>query len=128
MTTEYSISDLAAEFDITTRTIRFYEEKGLLQPRRDGNTRVYSAGDRTKLKLILRGKRLGFSLEESNSIIDMYDPDQGNHEQLQMLIAKIREKRSQLEQQLHDIEGMMLDLSDAEQNCLEALAADKARA
>ena len=122
MAVEYSISDLSSEFDITTRTIRFYEEKGLLAPARQGNTRVYSAADRTKLKLILRGRRLGFTLEESRSIIDMYDPDHGNVEQLQTLISKIREKRTQLQQQLHDIEGMMLDLRDAEEKCLEALA------
>lgn len=123
MAVEFSISDLSAEFDITTRTIRFYEEKGLLNPRRNGSTRVYSAADRTKLKLILRGKRLGFTLEESRSIIEMYDPEHGNNEQLQSLLAKIREKRAQLEQQLHDIDVMMLDLRDSEDRCLEAMAA-----
>lgn len=122
MAVEYSISDLSSEFDITTRTIRFYEEKGLLTPARQGNARVYSAADRTKLKLILRGRRLGFTLEESRSIIDMYDPDHGNVEQLQTLISKIREKRTQLQEQLHDIEGMMIDLRDAEEKCLQALA------
>lgn len=125
MATEYSISDLSSEFDITTRTIRFYEEKGLLTPSRKGSTRVYSAADRIKLKLILRGKRLGFTLEESYSIIDMYDPEHGNTEQLQALIAKIREKRDQLHQQLQDIEGMMLDLRDAEEKCLDAMASSK---
>lgn len=120
MTVEYSISDLSSEFDITTRTIRFYEEKGLLTPSRKGNTRVYSAADRTKLKLILRGKRLGFTLEESSSIIGMYAPDHDNTPQLQSLIAKIREKRTQLQHQLHDIEVMMLDLRDAEEKCLDA--------
>lgn len=122
MAVTYSISDLSSEFDVTTRTIRFYEEKGLLRPGRNGNTRVYSAADRTKLKLILRGKRLGFTLDESRSIIDMYDPDHGNAEQLQTLIAKIREKRVQLQEQMHDIEVMLLDLRDAEENCMEALA------
>ena len=124
MANEYSISDLSSEFDITTRTIRFYEEKGLLTPRRKGNTRVYSPSDRIKLKLILRGKRLGFTLDESRSIIDMYDPEHGNTEQLQSLIAKVREKRVQLQQQLHDIDVMMLELRDAEEKCLEALATD----
>lgn len=126
MATEYSISDLAAEFDITTRTIRFYEEKGLLTPSRKGSARVYGAADRIKLKLILRGKRLGFTLEESYSIIDMYDPNHGNIEQLHALIAKIREKRDQLQQQLQDIEGMMLDLRDAEEKCLESMGSSKA--
>lgn len=119
---KYSISDLANEFDITTRTIRFYEEKGLLNPERNGQTRIFSAADRVKLKLILRGKRLGIPLEESKAIIEMYDPEHGNVEQLQRLIRKIRENRAQLEQQLHDIEVMMLDLKDAEENCLKALA------
>ncbi|WP_317928887.1 MerR family DNA-binding transcriptional regulator [Halioxenophilus sp. WMMB6] len=122
MAAEYTISDLSAEFDITTRTIRFYEEKGLLSPRREGSSRIYTPADRTKLRLILRGKRLGFTLEESRSIIDMYDPEAGNHEQMQSLLAKIREKRHQLEQQLHDIEVMMLDLRDSEERCLEAMA------
>lgn len=122
MSVEYTISDLSSEFDITTRTIRFYEEKGLLQPAREGNTRIYSAADRTKLKLILRGKRLGFTLDESRSIIEMYDPEADNLDQLQSLLAKIREKRVQLEQQLHDIEVMRLDLRDAEERCLEAMS------
>lgn len=121
MSSQFTISDLANEFDITTRSIRFYEEKGLLNPRREGQTRLYSAADRTKLKLILRGKRLGFTLDESRSIIEMYDPDKDNLDQLQSLLAKIREKRRQLTQQLHDIEIMMLDLRDAEEKCLEAM-------
>ncbi len=70
----HSISELAAELGITTRTIRFYEEKGLLAPSRNGQQRIYSAADRVRLKLILRGKRLGFTLEESRDLIDMYDP------------------------------------------------------
>ena len=116
-----SISDLAQEFDITTRTIRFYEEKGLLKPDRNGNNRRYSAADRVKLKLILRGKRLGFTLEESRDIIEMYDPDQGNLEQLQKMIGVIRDKRKQLKQQLQDLQGMMQDLRDSEERCLESL-------
>ncbi len=118
----YSISDLASEFDITTRSIRFYEEKGLLKPERDGQTRIFSVSDRVKLKLILRGKRLGMSLVESRSIIEMYDPEHGNTEQLRQLIQKIRDKRTQLAQHLIDIESMKRDLHDAEEKCLEALA------
>lgn len=121
-TTTYSISDLSKEFDVTTRTIRFYEEKGLLNPARNGNTRVYNSADRTKLKLILRGKRLGLTLEESSGIIGMYDPTHNNVEQLQTLVAKIREKKSQLEQQRQDLDLMLLDLQDAEEKCLDALA------
>lgn len=118
----YSISDLASEFDITTRSIRFYEEKGLLKPARDGQTRIFNVSDRVKLKLILRGKRLGMSLVESRSIIEMYDPEHGNTEQLHQLIQKIRDKRVQLAQHLIDIESMKCDLRDAEEKCLEALA------
>lgn len=121
MTKQYSIRDLAEEFDVTTRTLRFYEEKGLLNPSREGQNRVYSAADRTRLKLILRGKRLGLSLDESSDVIAMYDPAGGNKKQVQTLIDKIRQKRSQLQQQQKDLELMLLDLSDAEQRCLEAL-------
>ena len=117
----YSISDLATEFEITTRTIRFYEEKGLLAPKREGSSRIYSAQDRTTLKLILRGKRLGFTLEESRDIINMYDPTSGNTTQLKTLIDTIHEKRAQLEQQLNDINSMMNDLNDAEAKCIEAI-------
>lgn len=117
----YSISELAKEFDITTRAIRFYEDKGLLNPARRGQTRVYAPADRTKLKLILRGKRLGLTLDESRDIIGMYNPGQSNEDQLQTLLAKIRERKSYLQQQLHDIEVMMLDLQESENKALEAL-------
>lgn len=119
----HSISDLSAEFAITTRTIRFYEEKGLLKPTRKGNLRIYTPQDRIKLKLILRGKRLGFTLEESRDIIDMYDPGRGNAAQLSTLLASINEKRAQLKQQLQDIQGMMNDLDNAEQKCSQAMGA-----
>ena len=117
----YSISDLAREFDITTRTIRFYEDKGLLEPARRGQTRIYSPADRVTLKLILRGKRLGFTLDESRDIITLYQPGSGNARQLNTLIEGIRERKSLLEQQLHDIEAMMVDLQESEDRCLEAL-------
>ncbi|MEH6582514.1 MAG: MerR family DNA-binding transcriptional regulator [Halioglobus sp.] len=119
--TTYSISDLAAEFDITTRTIRFYEEKGLLSPKRIGTSRIYDSANRTRLKLILRGKRLGFTLEESRDIIGMYDPTHGNVDQLQKLATGIQQKRQQLELQLHDIKAMIKDLRDAENKCMQAL-------
>lgn len=121
MSRQYSISELASEFDITTRSIRFYEEKGLLRPTRNGQTRIYSAADRTKLRLILRGKRLGLSLEESRDIIEMYDPQRDNSPQLQRLIDKIREKRDMLQRQLRDIETLLQDLDDAEARCVDAL-------
>ncbi|MBQ0758877.1 MAG: DNA-binding transcriptional MerR regulator [Zhongshania sp.] len=121
----YSISDLASDFDVTTRTIRFYEEKGLLNPLRDGQTRIYSPADRIKLKLILRGKRLGLSLEDSKDIIEMYHPEHDNSPQLIKLIEKIRERRrllkEQLKQQLQDLEDMIYELNEAEDRCQETL-------
>ena len=125
MATQYSISELAQAFEVTPRSIRFYEEKGLLKPKRNGSNRIYSEADKVKLKLILRGKRLGFSLVESKDIIEMYQPKQNNDKQLQTLIQKIRDKRRQLQQQLQDIETMMLELNDAEQQCLQSLATAK---
>ena len=121
MASSYSIAELAAEFGITTRAIRFYEEKELLSPRRVGSARVYSAADRVTLKLILRGKRLGFSLAESRDIIALYDPARGNKKQLQSLLDKILEKRAQLEQQRHEIGSLLRDLKAAEKNCREAM-------
>ncbi|MBB5211310.1 MerR family transcriptional regulator [Microbulbifer hydrolyticus] len=109
----YSISELAQEFGITTRTIRFYEDKGLMSPERRGQTRVYTPEDRVRLKLILRGKRLGFSLDESREIIDMYDPAHGNVEQLNRLLERIDSKRQQLLQQQRDIEKVLSQLDEA---------------
>ncbi len=118
---QFSISELAKEFDVTPRTIRFYEEKGLLAPGRNGSARVFSGADRVKLKLILRGKRLGFTLEESRDIIEMYEPNTANVKQLETLLEKIRQKRSQLEQQKKEINSMLKDLQSTESICLEAL-------
>jgi DNA-binding transcriptional MerR regulator len=121
MTASYSISDLARELDITTRTIRFYEEQGMLMPERRGQERIYSAKDRVALKLILRGKRIGFSLAECRELIELYDPSSGNHKQLYSMLAKIAERREQLEQQLLDIQQMQLELDTAEERCRAAL-------
>ena len=118
---QYTISDLASEFDITTRTIRFYEEKDLLSPERQGTKRLYNQADRVKLRLIIRGKRLGLTLEESKLIIDMYDPSGGNEQQLQALISQVRHKRAQLQEQLIDLNNMIDDLDNAEQNCVAEL-------
>lgn len=117
----YSISELAKEFDVTTRTIRHYEEIGLLAPQRRGQTRIYRHQDRTKLKLILRGKRLGFTLEQSRDIIEMYDPEHGNVSQLKKLLAGIEQQRTRLQRQIEDIQLLMNDLDDAEELCLKAL-------
>ncbi len=119
----YSISELSSEFDITTRTMRFYESEGLLHPQREGQNRIYNESDRVRLKLILRGKRLGLSLAESKELIDMYSPDGNNAEQLQSLLRKIRERRDALAQQLIDIRAMENELIGAEDRCLEALHA-----
>lgn len=121
MSTTYSISDLASEFGVTTRTIRFYEEKGLLNPDRDGTRRIYSPADRTKLRLILRGKRLGLSLDESAEIILMYGSQGGNRRQLETLIARIREKRAELLRQREDLETILTELAAAETKCRAAL-------
>ncbi len=121
MNTTYSIRDLASEFNVTTRTIRFYEEKGFLQPDREGTRRVYSPSDRTKLRLILRGKRLGLSLDESAEIVMMYGSPRNNRKQLEKLLARIREKQVELKNQQRDLEFMLLDLHKAEDKCLDAL-------
>ncbi|MGE6792956.1 transcriptional regulator, MerR family [Pseudomonas guineae] len=118
----YSISDLARELDITTRAIRFYEEQQMLSPERRGQERIYSAKDKVALKLILRGKRIGFSLAECKELIELYDPVHGNHKQLHTFMSKIAERRAQLEQQLLDIQQMQLELDTAEERCLAALA------
>ncbi len=121
----FTISELAREFDITTRTIRFYEDMGLLKPERRGQSRIFTAGDRTTIKLILRGKRLGFSLLESKEMIELYDPAEGNVTQLQTLLDKLAEKRAILAQQLEDIRVMQLELDDVERRCREALATSR---
>lgn len=118
----YTIRDLAEEFDITTRTLRFYEEKGMLSPHRQGQLRIYNAGDRTRLKLILRGKRLGLDLQESSEIIAMYNPGTNNQQQLKALLAKIGEKKIQLVRQQEDLDAMFEDLKLWEENCNEALS------
>lgn len=122
MSPTYSITDLSRELDITTRAIRFYEEQGMLAPQRRGQERVYTARDKVTLKLILRGKRIGFSLAECKELIELYDPVGGNHKQLTSMLGKIGERRTQLEQQLLDIQQMQLELDTAEERCLQALA------
>jgi DNA-binding transcriptional MerR regulator len=118
----YKISDLASEFSITPRALRFYEEKGLLSPSRRGQTRLYSPADRTRLKLLLRGKRLGLSLEESADIIGMYDPQHGNRAQLEKLLEATRSRKDDLRRQLKELRSMIRDLEASEARTLEALA------
>lgn len=118
----YSIGELAKLFEVTPRTIRFYEQEGLLEPERRGQTRIYHDKDRVRLKLTLRGKRLGFSLAEIREVIELYDamPD-GNARQLQRLLEILAEKRANMERQLEDIRLMQRELDDVEVRCQEAL-------
>ncbi len=119
----YSISELAKEFDVTTRSVRFYEDQGLLHPARRGQTRIFSSKDRVRLKLILRGKRMGFSLAETKELFDLWDETlSGNEKQLQLMLDTVARKRAQLEQQKNDIAQAEMELDTAEARCREALA------
>jgi DNA-binding transcriptional MerR regulator len=126
MSNHYTITQLAQEFDVTTRTIRFYEDQGLLNPARNGQMRVYSPRDRVRLKLVLRGKRLGFSLSEIREMLDMYDAEPGESGQLELFLAKIDERRGLLQQQRHDIELTLKELDDIEAQCRAQLTKVKA--
>ena len=117
MTDLHSISELAQEFDNTTRTIRFYEDKGLLQPKRNGRQRIYSRRDYVRLRLILRGKRLGLSLSEISDTIELYDTDQGELGQLDSFLQTIRERRVALKQKRADIDVILSELQRIERRC-----------
>lgn len=117
----YSIGELAKQFDITTRSIRFYEDEGLLSPRRQGQQRIYTNKDRVRLKLILRGKRLGFSLAETGRLFELYDADNSSAAQLQKVLELISEKRRSLKQQMEDINVLLTELSGLEQRCQDEL-------
>jgi len=118
----FSISELASEFSVTPRTIRFYEEKGYLKPMRDGTRRIYRSPERTKLRLILRGKRLGLSLDETAELISMYGSAQGNRQPLEKFLSRIAEKRIELERKQRDLEVTLNDLKSVEEQCQHALA------
>lgn len=119
----YAIGELARMFQVTPRTIRFYEQEGLLAPERRGQTRIYQDKDRVRLKLTLRGKRLGFSLAEIREVVMMYDamPD-GNARQLKRLLEILADKRANLERQLEDIRLMHRELDDVESQARDVLA------
>ena len=122
-THQFTISQLSKEFAITTRSIRFYEDQGLLSPQRDGQKRIYSSHDRTWLKLICRGKRLGLSLAEIRQILDMYDSSASNNDQqLFAFIDKIKLRKAALEQQMLDISALKKELDEAEKRCKKALS------
>ena len=117
MAITYTISDLAREFDLTTRAMRFYEDMGLLQPERSGpggRNRVYSARDRTRLKLTLRAKRLGLSLSEARELIDMYDSPRDTGPQLHKFLAILAQHRRQLEEQLADLQANLDEVREHE--------------
>lgn len=121
----FSIGEVAKEFDITTRSIRFYEDQGLLSPSRQGQTRIYSGKDKVRLKLILRGKRLGFTLAETRRLFELYDRDRSSQNQLATMLELIDEKKETLQQQLEDISVLLHELKAVEQRCraeLHALA------
>lgn len=119
--TTYSIGELAREFDITTRSIRFYEDQGLLTPQRQGQTRLYTNKHRVRLKLILRGKRLGFSLSETKRLFDLYDVENSSIRQLDTILELIEEKRASLHQQLEDIKVLLVELGNLEERCRDEL-------
>jgi DNA-binding transcriptional MerR regulator len=118
---EFSISDLAREFDVTPRAIRFYEDQGLLAPRREGQKRIYTPRDRTRLKLTLRGKRLGLTLSEIRELIDMYEPGRDERPQLERFLAVLEAHKASLVQQREDIEAQLSELQAFEKKVKKRL-------
>src|SRR5262245_65928491 len=118
---EFSISDLAREFDVTPRAIRFYETEGLLAPRCDGQRRIYTPRDRTRLKLTLRGKRLGLTLSEIRELIDMYEPGRDERPQLKRFLAVLEAHRDTLLQQRADLEAQLSEIQTFEKKVRKRL-------
>jgi DNA-binding transcriptional MerR regulator len=119
--TRYTITELAQEFDVTPRAIRFYEDMGLLTPTRAGRNRVYTQRDRTRLKLTLRGKRLGLTLQEIKQLVDMYDSPSDTAPQLKAFLAVLAAHREQLEQQREDLEVTLAEITQHEARCRSLL-------
>ncbi len=122
----YTITELAREFDITPRAIRFYEDQGLLSPSREGaggRNRVYTPRDRTRLKLTLRGKRIGLSLSEIKSLVDMYESPKDTAAQMNRFLGVLAQHRENLEQQREDIEMSLQEIATHEEECKRLLAA-----
>lgn len=117
----YSVTELARELGITPRTIRFYEDQGLIRPQRAGNARIYTHRDRARMILILRGKRLGFSLRDIKEFLDLYVVDTTQVEQLRLLVSKVRERIVLLEDQLQAVQTSLSELRDIERISLETL-------
>ncbi|MCM0043436.1 MAG: MerR family DNA-binding transcriptional regulator [Burkholderiaceae bacterium] len=127
----YTITELAREFDITPRAIRFYEDQGLISPRREGaggRIRVYGARERTRLKLTLRGKRLGLTLSEIKDLVDMYDSPKDSAAQLKRFLSVLAQHRESLEQQREDIEVTLAEIAAHEDQCRRMLDGSPARA
>jgi DNA-binding transcriptional MerR regulator len=120
-TGEFSISELSREFDVTPRAIRFYEDQGLLSPRRDGQRRIYTPRDRTRLKLTLRGKRLGLTLSEIRELIDMYEPGRDERPQLKRFLAVLQNHREALLQQRADLEAQLTEIQTFEKKVRKRL-------
>ena len=118
---EFSISELAREFDVTPRAIRFYEDQGLLAPKRDGQRRIYTSRDRTRLKLTLRGKRLGLTLSEIRELIDMYEPGRDERPQLERFLSVLESHKASLLQQRADIEAQLSELQAFEKKVRKQL-------
>jgi len=125
MSTTFTISELAREFEVTTRTIRFYEDQGLVSPKRAGTTRVFSPRDRVRLKLALRGKRLGFSIAEIRELFELYDVSRDEHRQLEEFLSKLERRRARLEQQREDIEVMLREIDFFAGQCRRLLRGDR---
>lgn len=118
----YTITELTREFGVSTRTLRFYEDEGLIHPVRRGRTRLFRPSDRHLLKQILRGKRLGFSIAEIHEIVQMYREPPGEAGQLNLLMKRVEEKRGDLRQKRRDIEDTLSEFDRIEEACIERLA------
>ncbi|MFN4324249.1 MAG: MerR family transcriptional regulator [Azonexus sp.] len=118
----FAISDLAREFDITPRTIRFWEDQGILAPQREGNKRIFTRRDRARLKMALRGKRLGLSLAEIKDLIGMYNSTEDETPQLLECLRVMEKRRAALQQQREDIEAMLAEIDQFEAQCRQELA------
>ncbi|MDB5817415.1 MAG: MerR family transcriptional regulator [Rhizobacter sp.] len=123
----FTISELAAEFDLTTRAIRFYEDMGLLTPQRVGRARVYTARDRTRLKLTLRGKRLGLSLAEAKQVVDMYESPRDTVAQMKALLVVLGKHREHIEQQMADLQSTLDEVRAHEKEARKSLTAAERR-
>lgn len=126
--TTYTISELADEFNITTRAIRYYEDQGLLSTQRRGNRRIYTRRDRVRLSLILRGKRLGFSLNETRELFDLYDNAPTEDAQMSQFMNLLAQRRALLQQQMQDIRAILGEIEAAEADCMRSMSRRRSQA